>query len=190
MMQNLRFDVLRNNSRIGHHAVGFREQDGALIATIAVDISVGLGPLTLYRYTHRVRERWRDGSFLSLESETNDNGKHYRVGATRTDENVVVKSSVAGTVRLKPETIPLTHWNKLCVERPLFNPQDGTVLTPAIKVHGEETVQLADGRKVRATHYSLMIQPILDDWYDSAGQWTALSTKGKDGSIIAYRRTV
>jgi hypothetical protein len=188
MMPDLRFDVLRNNSRIGHHVIKFREENEELIASIAVEISVGFGPITLYRYTHKVREKWRDGAFLSLESVTNDNGKHYRVSAARTEDNVIVKSSVARQTMLRPEAVPLTHWNKLCVERPLFNPQDGAIMTPGVKLHGEETVILGDGRKVRAIRYSLMLQPALDDWYDSAGHWTALRTKGWDGSVIAYRR--
>lgn len=191
MMPDLRFDVLRNNSRIGHHVIKFREEGGVLIVSIAVEISVGFGPITLYRYKHKVREIWRDNSFLSLESATDDNGKHYRVSAARTEDtedNVIVKSSAARKTVLKPEAIPLTHWNRLCVERPLFNPQNGAIMTPGVKSHGGETVLLGDGRKVRAVRFSLMLEPVLDDWYDDAGQWTALRTKGWDGSVIAYRR--
>jgi hypothetical protein len=188
MMPDLRFDVLRNNSGIGRHIIKFREEGRDLIANIAVEITVGFGPITLYRYKHKVRESWRDGAFLGLESETDDNGKHYRVSAARTEDHVVVKSSGVRQAILRPEAIPLTHWNKLCIERPLFNPQSGAIMTPGVRAHGEETVPLGDGRKVRAVRYSFMLQPALDDWYDSAGHWTALRTKGWDGSVIAYRR--
>jgi hypothetical protein len=180
---------MRNNSRIGQHAISFREEGGILFANVKVEIAVGLGPITLYRYTHKVREGWRDGRFMSFQSETNANGKHYRVSATRTTENVIVTTSAAGRTVLEPEAIPLTHWNKLCVERPLFNPQDGARMTAGVKMHGEETIRLVNGRTVPALRYSLMLKPVLDNWYDSAGCWIALRTKGWDGSVIEYRRT-
>lgn len=184
----LRFDVMRNNSRIGQHAIGFGEESGVLVVKISVEIAVGLGPIKLYRYTHKVRENWRDGSFLSLESETNDNGKRYRVSAARTPEHVVVTSSATGRAVFDPHTIPLTHWNRLCVERALFNPQDGARMTPKVEVKGVEHVRLLDGRKVAACRYSLLLKPALDNWYDSAGHWIALRTSAWDGSIIEYRR--
>ena len=184
----LRFDVMRNNSRIGQHVIKFDQDGDRLIATIKVEIAVGFGPITLFRYLHKAREIWQNGCFLSLESETDENGKPFRVRAARTGDDVVIGSSVAKQMVLAPDAIPLTHWNNLCVARPLFNPQDGQPMPAKVAVHGEEPVLLSDGKKVRATRYSLMLKPVLDDWYDSSGVWTALRTRGSDGSIITYRR--
>jgi hypothetical protein len=184
----LRFDVLRNNSRIGQHAIRFERDGDTLIATIEVKIAVGFGPVTLFRYAHKAREVWAGGRFISLESETDENGKPFRVTAARTADDVIVRSAVGRQMVLAPDAIPLTHWNSLCVERPLFNPQDGQPMPAKVVVHGEELVLLSDRQQVRATRYSLMLKPVLDDWYDSSGVWTALRTRGSDGSIITYRR--
>jgi Family of unknown function (DUF6134) len=185
---DLRFDVLRNGSRIGQHNVRFRQDGTALEAAIDVNIAVRLGPIVLYRYTHLVRETWRDGGFQSLESETNDDGVRQWVRATRTPESVIVEASETPRAIEPPNAIPLTHWNNLCMERPLFNPQDGALIASRILTRGEDMVPLADGRAVRATRYSLIGKVALDDWYDVTRLWTALRAQGRDGSTIEYRR--
>jgi Family of unknown function (DUF6134) len=172
---DLHFNVMRNGSLIGQHRICFRAEPNLLIAGISLEIVVRLGPVPFFRYSHKVNETWREKDFLTFESETDENGRRYRVSATRTAENVIVESSTAGRTILGAQTIPLTHWNLLCVERPLFNPQDGTSMSPRIEVGGDEMVLLADGCKVRATRYSLLIKPVLDNWYDGKRQWTAFA---------------
>jgi len=182
------FEVSRNGDRIGQHTIRFR-QDGALLeAEINVDLALRLGPIVLYRYTHKCREIWRDGAFASLESETDDDGTRFRVKAARTPESIVVEVSDASRAIFPPDAIPLTHWNNLCMQRPLFSPQDGTPIASSVVPRGEDMVPLADGRLVRATRYSLIGKVALDDWYDTARQWTALRAPGRDGSMIEYRR--
>lgn len=185
---NWSFDVMRKGRHIGEHRVGFRRDGNVLIVNIALEVIVGLWPIAEFRYTHRARETWQEDHFLSLESETSGEGKRVRVSANRTAENVIVESSSAGQALLTPEAIPLTHWNILCLKRPLFSPQEGTPIASQFEAHTEEMVLLADGSKVRATRYSLLLKPVLYSWYDRAGAWTSLSTEGSDGSTIRYRR--
>jgi hypothetical protein len=185
---DLRFDVMRNGSLIGHHTIGFHGEGDSLVANVAVDIVVRIGPIPVFRYTLSVREIWRDGRFLSLESETNDDGKHFHVNAGNSGGQVVVETAKAPRAVLPPETIPLTHWNELCMRRKLFNPQDGVPIDSKVVDHGEEMVALANGHEVCATHYALVGKVALDDWYDTDRQWTALRSTGTDGSRIEYRR--
>jgi hypothetical protein len=184
---DLRFEVFRNDSRIGHHTISFHAESDTTVANVAVEIVVRLGPIPVFRYTHAVRETWRGDRFLSLESETYDDGTPYHVEASNAGEHVVVTTRTLPRVELPPETIPLTHWNQLCMRRPMFNPQDGAPVESTVAPRGEEMVALADGREVRATHYSLVGKIALEDWYDAAGKWTALRSIGHDGSRIEYR---
>ena len=155
---------------------------------IALEVVVALGPIAMLRYTLRACEIWQNDNFLSLESVARGEGKRCRVSASGTSENVIVESSMAARAVLAPEAIPLTHWNVLCLERPLFSPQEGTPIASCFEAQYEEMVLLADGRKVRATRYSLLLKPILYNWYDRGGVWTSLSAEGSDGSIIRYCR--
>lgn len=184
------FDVMRNGDRIGRHTIRFRPEGTTLTAEIDVEIAVSLGPIVFYRYGLKGRETWRDGAFVSLESETNDDGKPYWVKATRMPEHVVVEASSAPRTFFPPNAIPLTHWNYLCMERPLFNPQNGTAIESRVVTRGEDMVPLANGGSVRAAHYSLIGKVALDDWYDADRLWTALRAPGRDGSTIEYRRAV
>jgi Family of unknown function (DUF6134) len=185
---NLLFNVIRNDSDIGQHKISFHADGDLLVANVTVEIVVRLGPIPLYRYTHSVRETWLGDRFISLDSETIDDGKHFRVHAIRIGDQVVIETEAARRAVVSPETIPLTHWNRLCMERPLFNPQDGVPIASKVVALGEEMVALASGTMVRATHYSLVGTIALEDWYDAANQWTALRTIGRDGSRIEYRR--
>ena len=185
---SLHFEVMRNGGRIGQHTIRFRQDGTTLEAEIDVDIAVRVGPIVLYRYALKGREIWRDGAFASLESETNDDGTRHRVKATRTPEHVAVEVVGAPRAIFPASAIPLTHWNNLCMERPLFNPQDGAAIESSVVTRGEDMVALADGRSVRATRYSLFGKPALDDWYDMTRHWTALRAPGSDGSTIDYVR--
>jgi hypothetical protein len=185
---DLRFDVLRNDSDIGHHSISFHADGDILVANIAVEIVVRFGPIPVFRYNMTALETWRGDRFLSLVSETDDDGKHFRVRATTADNQVIVQAEGTPRVVLAPGTIPLTHWNRLCMERPLFNPQDGVAIASTVVARGEEMVPLADDKMVRAEHFSLVGKVNLEDWYDTAQRWAALRSAGTDGSRIDYRR--
>ena len=184
----LRFEVLRNDRRLGEHVIRLTQDSTTMRAAINVEIAVGLGPITLYRYTHNVQEEWRDGIFMRMESETNDDGTRHSVRAERTTEGVAVRTGDGKRMVMPPATIPLTHWNDKCMSALLLNPQTGDQVRPQVRLLGEGNIPLANGRIVRARRYALTGEIALDDWYDEARSWVALDCIGRDGSTIAYRR--
>ena len=107
--KDLHFSVIRNGSLIGQHCVRFRAEALMLIVDISLEISVRLGPIPVFRYTHKVTETWVDGSFLAFESETIENAKRYRISAAKTQKHVIVESSTEGRKVFDAQTIPLTH---------------------------------------------------------------------------------
>ena len=186
----LRFDVTRNGSRIGEHAVLLSRSGPAVQAEVSVEIAVGFGPITLYRYKHTVREEWHDNQFQWMEARTNDDGTPYQVRAERTAKGVVVRRDGGDETIMAAETIPLTHWNVSCLRAPLFNPQTGQILNMAVYSRDVEMIDLGGERMTRARRYSLVGEETLDTWYDDRNVWTALRSAGRDGSIISYRRAI
>jgi len=186
----LRFDVSRNGSRIGEHVVRLSRSGATVRAEISVEIAVGFGPITLYRYTHSVREEWQDSQFQWMEARTNDDGTPYHVRAERTAKGVVVRRQGGDEAIMAADTIPLTHWNDTCLRAPLFNPQTGLPLNMAVQPRDTEMIDLGGGRMIRARRYSLVGDETLDTWYDDRNMWTALRSAGRDGSTISYRRAV
>jgi len=184
---HLAFAAWRNGRKIGEHRLSFTQVGENLTVHTEVSLSVGLGPITVYRYAHHATEHWRAGRFMGLESRTDATDNNIRVMVARNDRGLAVDSSKAGKLLLSADAAPLTHWNAPMIRPPLFNPQDGKPLKLAAS-RREETFTPPGGRPQRATRILLAGEMGVDDWYDASGQWIALRAKAKDGSVVDYRR--
>jgi hypothetical protein len=184
----LAFQVSRNGSPIGMHSLTFTTGTGSVCAHIDAALRVGFGFITLYRYHHRATERWQDNQFQYLESETDDNGKLFRVRATRTPTGILIRATGLPDQMAPANALPLTHWAMAAMGAPLFNPQTGKILRETVRPQGPGVVKLANGTPIRATGFALAGEAAMTDWYDGQGIWAALNAAGPDGSVIAYRR--
>jgi len=182
------FNVSRNGSPIGTHALSFSVQGNTLTVSIEVALKVGLGFITLYRYRHEAEERWVDGRFVSLRSKTDDNGTRLQVDARRTPSGVVIQTGTGPEALAPVVARPFTHWAAGDARTKLFNPQNGQLIAQPLVPTGPGTVALANGQSITATGFSLAGREPLRDWYDAATVWAALDGRGKDGSSITYRR--
>lgn len=184
---DVHFEVLRNGRQIGAHSVSFRGDDQELVADIAAEMLIKLGPIPLFNYRHRATEIWRAGRFISLEARSVTNGKVEHLSAERTAGGLAISTGPGRTIRAAAEACPLTHWNAVSLEAPLFSPQTGVPFHVSV-ARGTEAIGLPDGRTVIATRYQLHGDVDIADFYDPAGTWIALRGKATDGSSIAYRR--
>ncbi|WP_309643036.1 DUF6134 family protein [Phenylobacterium sp.] len=181
--RRLAFAVFRNGARVGDHLMTFAGERGAMTVSTQVAMTVKLGPVPVYRYSHRAVERWSGGQFASLETTTNGNGKIQKVTARRTDGGVIIEGAKSGKITAPASALPLTHWNAEALSGPLFNPQEGKMLKVSARRVGRETIN-----GVSATRWSLTGETQIDDWYDANGAWVALRGKLPDGSTMEYRR--
>jgi len=185
--QKLTFEVYRNGAKIGRHAMTFSGAPGEETVRTDVEMLVRLGPVPVYRYRHSAEERWSRGRFASLQTTTNGNGRIIKVMARRTAGGVMIDGP-AGRVSAPPQAAPLTHWNRAVLPGPLFNPQEGKLLSLIARRGAVEAVVLADGRTISAQRWSLRGEHQIDNWYDEGGAWAALKGRLEDGSQIEYRR--
>ena len=170
----LAFQVFRNGTKVGEHVVAFTGDDAARTATTNVAMTVKIGPVPVYKYKHLAIEKWVDGKWVSAEATTNDNGKMKKVTAKAMGTYVAINGP-AGAVRGPADVLPFSHWNQGNFGKPLFNQQEGKLL----KVRCTQ---------VGAGHWQIRGETEIDDFYDSAGNWTALKGKLDDGSTMEYRR--
>ncbi len=147
-----------------------------------------LGPASLFHYLHHAREIWTGDRFDRIETTSVLNGRRQAVRAHRVENGVMIEPAEGASYLAAAEVLPLTHWNRQIIDGPLFNPQDGEMLRERATDRGADTVQLADGRRLPATRYSLTGETQIDDWYDRDGVWAALRGKIKDGSVLTYQR--
>jgi hypothetical protein len=186
--KRLRFTVLRNGCTIGSHDVSFDAAGDDLVVHIDARMRVGFGPITFFRYHHQGEERWSGGRFISLATQTDNNGEALHVLAQRVAEGIRVEATNMAPAILPGDALPLTHWNVAAMTSRLFNPQDGKLLQAVTTRQGMDVVALGDGQQVKAMRYSMNGKLPIDDWYDQSMVWTALQAKVKDGSTLRYVR--
>ncbi|MBS0561217.1 MAG: hypothetical protein JSR21_14310 [Proteobacteria bacterium] len=182
----LTFEAFRKDSRIGTHKLQFDANGGALTVRTAVDFAVGLGPITLFRYTMRTVEQWENGRLVSVMSKADNDGTQAWMEAKADGQGLVVDGSKSGRYRAPAGAIAATHWNPAELRAPSINPENGELMRFAVADRGTATIDAA-GANIPAQWYQLTGPATLDLWYDRHSVWSALRAVAKDGSIIEYR---
>jgi hypothetical protein len=170
----LAFQVFRNGTRVGEHVITFSGDDSARTASTNVVMTVKIGPVPVFKYTHQATEKWVGGKWVSVDTVTNSNGKVQKVSAKAMPGYVQIDGP-AGSVKGPADALPLSHWNQANFGKPLFNQQEGKLL----KV---KCTQVAPG------HWAIRGDAEIDDFYDPTGAWMALKGKLEDGSTMEYKR--
>jgi hypothetical protein len=184
----LAFAAYRNGAHIGEQRMTFENADDALTVRTQADFAIKIGPIVIFRYRHEALERWREGQFDRLETQTDSGGKRERVVATRTAQGVVIAAQGPKPATAPAGALPFTHWNRAIARAPLFNPQTGALLRQTARLLGQSSVALNDGRRLQAERVSFAGDASIDDWYDADGVWAALRGRLVDGSMLEYRR--
>jgi hypothetical protein len=184
----LGFRIFRKGSAIGTHDLDFVTNGDTLTVNVAIDIRVGIGPIVLFRYTHRSREYWRDGQFMTMETKTYDNGANDFVSLHRVDSGLAVKGSRVADYIAPPNALPGSHWNEKMLTVPAVNTQNGRLILARVTALGEEAVPDAAGGTIEARHFKVRGDANLDTWYDNTATWAALRFTSHEGSEIVYER--
>ncbi|MBK1696684.1 DUF6134 family protein [Rhodovibrio salinarum] len=184
----LRFDVKRAGSKIGTHQLTFRRKGERLTVTVDIDLAVGIGPITFFRYSHDNTTTWEGGRLVAMTTRTDDDGTAYRVDAKRLDDGRLQVRTQEDTKVVDGTVLPSTYWIAATTEADkLLNTQKGTVDDITVEADGVDTVETADGA-VQAQRY--VIHGALDThiWYRDMGRWVGLAFDAR-GERITYHLT-
>lgn len=177
--RTLEFDVLREGTPIGTHRVTIDTHEGETRVEIAIDLAVRFAFMTVYRYTHRSTETWRDHRLIALDARTDDNGERTQVQARAVEDGIAVSGS-GGDYRAPADTIPTSYWNRDKVARDrLLDTQSGKL----IDVAATRLAIDASGVKWR-----LSGDLEADLAYGPTGDWDALSFVARGARIVYVRR--
>jgi hypothetical protein len=179
---------MRDGARIGTHALTFQKSGSALDVRVEVEIAVYFGPIRLFHYNHKNLERWRGGQLESMDASTDYDGTPAFATLRRESGQIMAEGSKAARYAAPANALAATHWNKAELSVPMVNPENGTLLRPAIASIGMDNVALASGASVVAQHYTWRGADTLDLWYGADGSWTALTAVTKDGTRLVYER--
>jgi hypothetical protein len=184
----LSFRIMRKGNRIGTHTVNFTRSGDDLTVDIAVQMAVYIGPIRMFHYNHHNLERWKAGKFDSMEAKTDYNGEAAFCTVRRDGDQFTVEGSKAPRYTAPANTLAATHWNKAELNGPMINPENGTMLHPAISDIGSRSVATASGASIPAHQYAWRGKDSLDLWYDGQGDWAALKAVTKSGEVLTYER--
>jgi hypothetical protein len=182
-----RFLVLRHGNVIGEHVFTFSRRGEDFVVEIAIDIAVELLGVTLFRFTHRAEEVWRDGWLHALVSATDDDGALWRVRSERRD------GALRGTVNdvgfdVSGYLVPASLWHRDTPKsRVLFGTIDARVKVVNSADLGVEPVPAA-GRPVTARHVRLTGELERDVWYGPDCGIVRVAFPARDGSRITLER--
>ncbi|MCU0893980.1 MAG: DUF6134 family protein [Rhodospirillales bacterium] len=157
--EQIRFDVRRNGSLVGHHTVSFARDGERLTTSTRFEVAVDVLFITAYRYLYASEAAWTGACLEALTATTDDNGKESVVRVSRSGQRLAV-SGPGGTATAPLTTLPTEHWAYAVVGH------DAVINTITGRVYSGE----------------------LDNevWYDAAGRWVKMRFPAKDGSSIEY----
>jgi hypothetical protein len=185
--QKLAFEVLRGDADIGRHEVTFRREGEDLHVDVAIDLEVKLAFVTVFTYRHRNHEVWRDGKLVSIETETNDDGKEYKLSGRATAEGFRVEGA-SGSFLAPAGIIPTSYWNPSTVEQTqLLDTQKGRLLDVNVTPEGKEQI-VVEGQSLTTQRYRMSGDLRLELWYGPEGQWSRIAFDAK-GSQVVYHLT-
>jgi hypothetical protein len=182
-----RFSVLYKGDRIGAHTVLHSAATGETRITTEIDLQVKALFFTVFSFSHRSEESWRDGRLTTLKSETVEHGEtlHVTGAATARGFRVVTKDIpfFAAPGALTSNDL----WNPAVLQQAIvIDAQHGGVMGVSARKLADEQISLA-GRQIRTTRYRF-ITPYLAGsiWYDDAGLWVHGEFE-RDAAHIVYQ---
>ena len=178
------FDVFRDGSKFGTHAVTFSQSGDALTVDSDVELKVTLGPLSLFHYVHDVTERYSAGRLISVVSRTKRDGKWRQLTASDDGSGFNVMGE-AFKGRLAGVVIPSTHWNIAEMRQPaMFSTETGAMLPITVTDMGPERVRVGE-ETIEARRYLVKSEITASFWYDASGRWVKCAFEAQ-GSKIDY----
>lgn len=175
-----KFLIERKGEVIGYHAVDVTPtQTGARVDT-QIEMKVGIGPITLFKYEHDSTEIWNGETLVSLVSKTNNNGDRDFVDAKRYGAQLVIDAS--GYRGPAPAgAMPSSYWDKgLVSAEAMINTQTGEIMDVTTSRVGET---LAPHNRP-AEQFQLVGTVALNLWYDGE-RWVG-SNFTIDGEELTY----
>lgn len=151
------------------HMTFKRQDDGSLSLACQADVKVTKLGLTLYHYSYRGNEIWKDGKLVRFQSNTDDNGKKFTVSATAERDGIHVSVN-------KEERVTRVDWLASYAQLPdaearkrtlaIMDADSGKIVTGAMRYLGTQQVTVA-GKNQNCFHYRITGPLVVEAWYDA-----------------------
>lgn len=185
--QSWKFKVYLDEQEIGEHIFYVSKENNTKHVKIAADFNVNILFINAYNYLHTNHEIWSGQCLRSINSSTNDNGKHFFVQGSYHNEQLTIKTS-SGQIKRKDCVKTFAYWDSefLSTEQ-LLNSQTGEITPITVKNLGEDKIIVRD-KPTPSTRYQLITDKFtIDLWYSKNNEWLALNSTTKSGTVLRYK---
>ena len=141
-LNELVFDLYRNNQFIGQHIYLFNRDGQNLIVQNTINFEIKILGITLYKYFSKGQEQYIDGKFHSFSSMTKQNKKEKFVKIYKNEDQFFIEgSSYKGEA--PKDFIVGTWWNHLIVNsNAQISAASGRIIEQNVKFIGKETIKI------------------------------------------------
>jgi len=182
-----RFSVLYKGHRIGAHTVIYSSETGEMRVNTEIHLLVKVAFFTVFAFSHRSEETWRDGQLMSLQSETVEHGETLYVEGAATPDGFRVMSKGGPFIAPAATLTSNSLWTPAVLEQEtVVDAQHGGIVGVSARKIADEDIMIGD-RRVRSARYTC-ITPYLAGsiWYDEENLWVHGEFE-RDGSKIQYQ---
>ena len=188
-LNELVFDLYRNNQFIGQHIYLFNRDGQNLIVQNTINFEIKILGITLYKYFSKGQEQYIDGKFHSFSSMTKQNKKEKFVKIYKNEDQFFIEgSSYKGEA--PKDFIIGTWWNHLIVNsNAQISAASGRIIEQNVKFIGKETIKI-NNEKYSALRFNFFSSdPSLskdkklnmDVWYDEKSLMWLKASFDNDG---------
>jgi hypothetical protein len=181
-----RFQVFLDNREVGFHEFRLAQAGEFQQMHSIASFEYKLFFVRLFHYEHENREIWSGDCLQRIDSQTDMNGKPYKVnGRIETGEFRVDMNS--GEVALPECVMSFAYWNPTFLkQRRLLNTQDGEYLDIEVSDPVYEELEVK-GERLPSWRYRLAAgDRNVDLWYSNDDEWLALESEVQGGRLLRY----
>lgn len=182
-----RFQVYLDDKKIGTHDFVLQQLDKQRKLKSEANFEYRLMFVKLYGYEHENTETWSGDCLTGIESETDANGKPFKVSGSLQGDRFLL-SGTAGEAELPSCSMSFAYWNPAFLQQErLINVQNGEVHD--IEVSEPELVQI-EVRGVMQPAYRYLLDAgelKIELWYSEDNEWLALETDARGGRRLRYQ---
>ena len=177
----LDFEVFLDDREVGRHTFELLEKGDSIQVSSSMSLDFKLIKIKQVKYRHQADEVWESGCLVSLQSETEKQGKAFAVDASTDQTGLVVQrakeiETLDGCVR------GFSYWNPQWLQGAyLLNAESG--INVPVEINSRISAQ------DNITHIAITLPKAdIDLQYDDAGEWLSLQTELLIGGTLRYQR--
>jgi hypothetical protein len=184
---NRRFSLVYKGHTIGRHVVRSASVIEDVRVSTEIEVTVKRLFLTVFSYSHRSEERWRDGRLMALKSETTEGGETFSVDGALVAKGFRVVGKEGPFIAPPAALTSNCLWNSAILQQEaVIDAQHGGVIGLSVRKLADEHIVIA-GRPMAATRFRFITPDLAGTlWYDDAGRWVSGALE-RDGATLEYR---